>query len=460
MYLRHLHVRNMKLLRDFSLSFGQGSDGYPRLWTVIIGENGTGKTSLLQAIALSAAGAAQVNGLARPVIGHLRDRRDEARQAPLEIEATFDFTTDHPPYPGDPRHPLLSGYAALNLHRLKVISKITLQPNEVNLAASSTYDLSKVWAEDQPHPSGDPLDRARSLQLPGWFVAAYGVSRALPDVGHRPQLVQPAIERLSPLFDSRAGLTSTSFATHFADTRDSNTARAYHRALKAALTNVQDLLPSIEDIELGGRGGVTKSGQLLERDRFLQRIGQRQEKIPAVALSHGYQSTIAWIADLVGHFFLEQSPAVEPEALEGIVLIDEIDLYLHPTWQVVLVRALRATFPRLQFIATTHSPLILAGLTPEEVVRLGFDDAGNVVRIVDDDDPRLMTGSEILRSYFGLPSAFPNTDPELGKLREYSMLAMNPYRSAEEDREMRELAAELQGKGLRPHPYPVPRHQS
>lgn len=450
----------MKRLRDFSLSFGEPSEGVPRPWTVLIGENGTGKTSLLQAIALSAAGAAQVNGLARPVIGHLRDRRDEARESPLEIDATFDFATHEPPFPGDPRHPLLAGHATLALDRLRAISRVSLQPNEVNLAACSTYDMSSVWTGNQQAPSGDPLDRARSLQLPGWFMAAYGVARALPDVGHRPQLVQPSIERLTPLFDSRVGLTSTSFGTYFADARDKETARAYHRALKLALTNAEELLPSIEDIELGGRGGVTKPGDLLERDRFVQRIGPRAEKIPAVALSHGYQSTIAWIADLIGHFVLERGGDLSPEALEGIVLIDEIDLYLHPTWQVVLVRALRATFPRLQFIATTHSPLILASLMPEEVVRLGFDAFGNVVRIVEEEDPRLMTGSEILRSYFGLPSAFPSPDPDLGKLREYSLLAMNPYRSEEEDREMDDLAGELQRKGLRPYPRPVPRSEA
>ena len=45
------------------------------MWTVIIGENGTAKTSILQAIALTAAGQLHVNGLAQPVIGHLRDRR-------------------------------------------------------------------------------------------------------------------------------------------------------------------------------------------------------------------------------------------------------------------------------------------------------------------------------------------------------------------------------------------------
>lgn len=73
MYIEHLHIQNLKLLRDFELDFVD-ADGEPRMWTVIIGPNGTGKTSILQAIALTAAGSLQVNGLAKPVIGHLVDR--------------------------------------------------------------------------------------------------------------------------------------------------------------------------------------------------------------------------------------------------------------------------------------------------------------------------------------------------------------------------------------------------
>jgi len=59
-----------------------------RKWTVIIGKNGTGKTSLLQAAALAAAGSLQVNTLAGRSVGHLRDRRTSE---PLHITATFEF---------------------------------------------------------------------------------------------------------------------------------------------------------------------------------------------------------------------------------------------------------------------------------------------------------------------------------------------------------------------------------
>ncbi len=53
---------------------------------------------------------------------------------------------------------------------------------------------------------------------------------------------------------------------------------------------------------------------------------------------------------------------------EGIVLIDELELHLHPNWQLKIVKALKATFPKVQFIATTHSPLVLSGMRREDIL--------------------------------------------------------------------------------------------
>lgn len=442
MYIRDLHIRHLKLLGDFRLSFTR-DDGQPRMWTVIIGKNGTGKTSILQAIALAAAGTAQVNSLAKPIVGHLRDRRG---QADLSISATFGFSDLARRHPE--AHPLLSGPIRPDT---TLQSDVGLRADEINLEASSRYQNADAQ-------SGDPLDRARAKQLKHWFVAGYGIARALPDAGRRVQLVQPAIERLSPLFDASVALTSTGFASYFEDQPDR--ARAFARVLKRTLFTAQDLLPRIDDLELGGRGGVRKSGDLLERDRFTQAVGGKAMKIPATALSHGYQSTIAWIADLVGHILLESTSPMEPHEMEGLVLIDELDLYLHPTWQVVLVRALRQTFPRIQFVATTHSPLVLADLVPDEVVRLDFDQAtGDVVQSDTYADPRVLTGTEILRQFFGIDDIYPDPDPDAALLRDYLLLARNPFRSDEDDVKLRGLCLRLIQKNIDPHFEPVDRIQ-
>lgn len=438
MIIRHLRVKNLKLLRDFELSF-LDDRGNPRMWTVIIGENGTAKTSLLQAIALAAAGSLEVNSLAKRITGQLRDRR---QVDPMEVTATFGFL----PLPEGARrvYPGIAGGGEDT--EIQVQSTVRLEKDSASLRASSQY---------LPPSRGelDPLDVVREKNLAHWFVAGYGIARALPDASKIPGLEQPSIERMEPLFDSQIALTSTAFANYFHRQEKGN---RYSRVLKTVLFHTKRLLPKISDFELRGRGGVKKAGDLVEGNRFRQRIGKNTEiTVPATALSHGYQSTIAWIADLVGHIILEADHPVRPEEMQGLVLLDEIDLYLHPTWQIALISALRETFPQIQFIATTHSPLVLAGMHPTEIVRFQFTDNGDVVRAPLGADARVMTGTEIYREYFGIEDIIPD---ETGrKLRDYRYLAANPYRSDTEDRELAQLEATLKAAGIDPAFEPVPR---
>ncbi|WP_321853992.1 AAA family ATPase [Paraburkholderia tropica] len=81
-------------------------------------------------------------------------------------------------------------------------------------------------------------------------------------------------------------------------------------------------------------------------------------------LSDGYRNVVAIAADLAIKAAM-LNPSLAEKALEltpGVVLIDELDLHLHPIWQREIVEALRRTFPRLQFICTTHSPFLIQSL--------------------------------------------------------------------------------------------------
>jgi len=95
-------------------------------------------------------------------------------------------------------------------------------------------------------------------------------------------------------------------------------------------------------------------------------------ELPFRMLSHGVKNVLAMVADIAWRSFVlnphfgEAAPAETP----GVVLVDEIDLHLHPTWQRTVVDDLRRTFPRVQFIATTHSPFIIQSLEPGELINL------------------------------------------------------------------------------------------
>lgn len=455
MYVRHVHVQHLKRLRDLRLDFEH--QGELRMWTVLIGENGTAKTTILQAIALAAAGSRQVNTLASPIVKHLRDRRsDEA----MSIAVDFDFTPHSLAVPEV--HSGVRAREGLGLH-----SQVSLRKGSTSLDGVASYTSNGKPLKGK---SSDPLDAARDVHTPLWFVAGYGISRALPDSSFVPPLHLPSIDRLRPLFDSQVRLASSSFSNHFLQKdveegrKSGTTSRMYSRVLNEAIKlGGSSLLPDISKLELRGQGGAASAGGLIESDRFHQRMGPKAQRIAGVALSHGYQSTFAWIADLIGHVLLEANAELKTTEMEGLVLIDEIDLYLHPTWQATFITALRRIFPRIQFVATTHSPIVLAGLSAHEVVRLIVDSAtGDVVRGAWDPrtgalapttasepaqpDPRPMTASEIYRTWFGIDRLTPNP---LGEdLRRYRVLAEDPARTSRETTELRGLKKRLIEAGV------------
>ncbi len=93
---------------------------------------------------------------------------------------------------------------------------------------------------------------------------------------------------------------------------------------------------------------------------------------PFSNLSDGFRNMTAMVADIA-----YRSSALNPQfgdsvlqSITGVVIIDEIDLHLHPTWQRSVVDDLKRTFPKIQFIATTHSPFIIQSLGPGEVIDL------------------------------------------------------------------------------------------
>lgn len=96
-------------------------------------------------------------------------------------------------------------------------------------------------------------------------------------------------------------------------------------------------------------------------------------------LSAGYKSCIYLIMGLVKEIeYRFGKKSMKAEDFDGVVLIDEIDLHLHPTWQARLIEALKTLFPVAQFIITTHSPSVLQTLRREEIIPLTMDEEGNI----------------------------------------------------------------------------------
>jgi predicted ATP-binding protein involved in virulence len=160
------------------------------------------------------------------------------------------------------------------------------------------------------------------------------------------------------------------------------------RALAACQDAVGRFLPGYSNVRLDGA------------DRPRLSIDRGATTIPVRQLSDGERGTLALVLDLTRRLAQANPGLADPAAeAEAVVLIDEIDLHLHPKWQRQIVRNLRAAFPRCQFIATTHSPQVI-GEVEHERIQIMADgqvyspthsygiDSSRVLEEVMDSDPR------------------------------------------------------------------------
>ncbi len=479
MYITRLHLKNVKLMRDLALDFTH--EGKPRMWTALVAENGACKTTLLQAIALAASGHDRANQLADvPSLPDLRrpteathinasfkfgTRLDRWRRFPesktsgenlreQDLECSLVVKSDQSTFSGFSQF-VTSSWEEVAEYNMREIASMDLNVLIERFKAERIAVGGKIdalpgapleWVLRHLLEIQDPIAEARSKSFPGWFVAGYGTQRQLPVPLGASELKDRVLNRLEPLF-GKAPLVGTGFVNQFADTERFE---PFREALKKVLVD-NHLLPHVDTFELRGRGGVLKPGDLARSHNFTF----AQTKVPATWLSQGYQSTIAWIADLIGQMYLDLGEAIALEDMEGMVLVDELDLHLHPTWQVRLIPVLKRVFPRMQFIVTTHSPMLLPALERHEIVMLRLNENRDVVAESPPASPKLMTGSEIYSSFFNIQKLYPN---DLGdELRRYTYLSSDPTRTDAEDAEMLGLQKKLTEAGLDLGLPPVPR---
>ena len=100
----------------------------------------------------------------------------------------------------------------------------------------------------------------------------------------------------------------------------------------------------------------------LTLDRTGIRLRQLGRSIGLSALADGHRGTVTWVLDLLSWWFVYRAGRTfHFQDVRGVVLIDEIEQHLHPRWQRNIMRLLTESFPHVQFVATTHSPLVASG---------------------------------------------------------------------------------------------------
>ena len=127
-------------------------------------------------------------------------------------------------------------------------------------------------------------------------------------------------------------------------------------------------------------GDVSEPHMEMDPPRFMVTIetGGKSEKLALDQLSGGYRAVLALAADLAWRMAQGNPHLEDPLESEAIVLIDEVDLHLHPSWQQRILVDLRRTFPNTQFIVSTHSPQVLTTVMPKHIVELFREEDGSV----------------------------------------------------------------------------------
>ncbi len=201
-------------------------------------------------------------------------------------------------------------------------------------------------------------------------IYAYGVSRSRNDSDKKDET------GFMTLFDSNCYLNNPVKWLQYLYTKDLENEKNKIPADTIALPVAKEIL-----INLLGEGKDLKIEVRADRVTFKEK---NSDSIQFDQLSEGYKSVMTWVCDLLSRL-AERQPNIKPEknsegkmllGYQAIVLVDEIDLHLHPKWANKIVSKLRAWFPNIQFFFTTHSPIVILGASDNAVIYKVYKEEG------------------------------------------------------------------------------------
>jgi predicted ATP-binding protein involved in virulence len=189
------------------------------------------------------------------------------------------------------------------------------------------------------------------------------------------------------------------------------------------------VLPEVKDVRILPRGRGRPASQAEVKTPYSW-VAMRD-------LSLGYRTLTAWMVDLASRLQERYPWSPDPLAEPAVVLVDEIDLHLHPTWQRQLIGFLSELFPNTQFIVTAHSPLVVQSAVGANIVVLRRED-DEVIIDNETESIRNWRVDQILTSdLFNVKTARPPSLDAL--LEEQTRLLSKPHLRAKDKARLREL---------------------
>lgn len=368
MYVKSLHVRNLRCFVETSLTLHYpGRDTSPASTptltniNLLLGNNGAGKTTTLKAIALA---------LLAPVIketGYVPYqlvRRGSVGTAQITAEVLLHEQDTNLPKGSKPLTELMT----TRVSRIEDLERL-----ESDLASSGGQDIWKgMYNNDSP----------------AFLIVGYGATRRVEDIQNFSPSQQQKMrflryQRVAGLFESHIALTPlVSWLPNFERENPGRYKQVYNL--------INRLLPE----------GASFTGSV-EKGEYLFNING--SKAPFGALSDGYRAYIGWITDLLYHVCMGAPNNTKLVDNRGVVLVDEIDLHLHPEWQRTITGTVSRALPNLQFVFSTHSPIVAGSLNKENIFVMEVDESGaSIVKQYDERIYGLDADQVLLSSYFNL----------------------------------------------------------
>lgn len=354
MRVQRLYLENFRGFATLELDLSRGHT------TALVGVNGSGKTSVLDALARLLALAVARTGLGEDS-GRLSLADVRAGASRCVVEGEFIWTPP-PACPGEPA----------------AEARFTLR-----------HELERRWdrwvhaQSDTPESASwtgrwhDALARGEVLDAP--MLAAYSHERYVEpgEPGGRGELpANPA-----SLYDDHAwsrGARRDEFLQWFLLREDLENELIREQRdhvdpqLAAVRRAILSFLPGYTDLRFRRRptreaGAAHIDVVVAHKPALILRKDGTQ--LAFSQLSGGEQGLLVLVGDIARRLAISHPNLADPLQGRGIVLIDEVELHLHPQWQRALLPGLERTFPNLQFVVTTHSPQVLS-LVPREQVKL------------------------------------------------------------------------------------------
>ncbi len=395
MWVESLHLQNIKCFNDLTINFSE--NGSPFRWTTLLGENGCGKSTILQALGL-------LLGVPKNPYIYFYNYNNWG------TKEWYNSTI---------------GIYVQNHKNDKYEKKGII---DFQNCTKYHYHFSKQKGIVEEASIPEYLRETFETKNSGWFACGYGAFRRLELAPQSKNIYSNNLERYTnflTLFNTNESLPTLNlwFADLDYKILKDNDIQAKHQQELV----IQALNKVLENNAV--YDGIDSDKQIYFRIN--------EERIAINQLSDGYKSILSLVGDIICRLTIAFPNSNNILNEYGVILIDEIDIHLHPTWQYTIAQQLQDLFPNIQFIVATHSPIVAAGAGFEACtyklwLENGETQCKRITNLSTKDIDDILTSTA-----FNLPSQFSAQTETM--LQEYVILRSNKNRNAEEEKRFIEL---------------------